>query len=65
MSAGFDYTIPAGGENEVILHGDFYRKGAQCGVAPAPHISLTETARLQAYNLVNATVTLRFGGYVK
>ncbi len=61
MSAGFDYTIPAGGENEVILHGDFYRKGAQYGVAPAPYTGLTETARLQAYNLVNATVTLRLG----
>jgi iron complex outermembrane receptor protein len=61
FSAGFDYTIPAGGSNEVILHGDIYHKGDQYGVAPPPFTGLTETARMDAYNLVNATVTLRLG----
>jgi len=59
FSAGVDYTVPIGGENEIILHGDVYHKGSQYGVAPPPFTGLTETARMKPYDLVNATITLR------
>ena len=59
FSAGFDYTIPLGEKNEVILHGDFYHKDSQYGVAPPVFTGITETGRMNGYDLVGASITYR------